>query len=39
MNETLTALQKNNIDVSQLLEWPTDHCHQVELFIKIVRSY
>jgi hypothetical protein len=26
----MKELQKNNINVSQLVEWPADHCKQAE---------
>jgi hypothetical protein len=26
----LKELKKNNIDASQLLDWPADHCEQAE---------
>ena len=30
MMDVLKELQENNIDVSQLVEWPVDHCQQAE---------
>jgi len=30
LNDAMKELQKKNIDVNQLVEWPVDHCQQVE---------
>jgi len=30
VQEVLKDLQKNNIDVSQLVAWPAHHCQQAE---------
>jgi hypothetical protein len=30
MKDVLKDLQENNIDVSQLVDWATDHCQQGE---------
>jgi len=30
VNEVHRELQENNIDVSQLVQWRTDHCQQAE---------
>ena len=29
-NDVLKDLQDNNIDVSQLVEWPADHCQEAQ---------
>jgi len=30
VERVMKELQKNNIDVSKLVVWPTDHCKEVE---------
>jgi hypothetical protein len=36
--DVLKYLQENNIDVSQLVVWPKDHCQQAEFSTKVGRS-
>jgi hypothetical protein len=38
MKDLLIDLQENNIDVSQLVIWPKDHCQQAEYFNELGSS-
>jgi hypothetical protein len=38
MVDVLNDLKENNIDVSQLVDWPADNCQQGELSTKKGRS-
>jgi len=38
VKDELKDLQENNIDVSQLIVWPKDHCQQAEYSTEVGSS-